>query len=137
MKRICPECNQEIRSHSNAFRHRACFIKFKAFDKKEWAKKDREKNRERYNAYARAYSKRVDNRCKDCNAFIVPTAVYCKVCIYKYPEICGYWKGGITMDRKRYNQLSRALEVGHITIERIQKIYENNIKKHGTLTCYF
>jgi len=48
------------------------------------------------------------------------------------------WKGGISKDTKKYRQRRKALEKGggELPIERIQLVYEDNIKKYGTLTCY-
>ena len=39
---------------------------------------------------------------------------------------------------KQYHQRRRMLKIngGKITLEVIQKVYEDNIKKYGTLTCY-
>lgn len=66
-----------------------------------------------------------------------------------------HWKGGISKDKehlrkmrnrqyylyptkKRLNQkrISILRGVGELTVQIIQKIYEDNIKKYGTLTCY-
>ena len=48
------------------------------------------------------------------------------------------WKGGISHDKKRYNQYRKALEKngGELLVQTIQLVYEDNIKRFGTLTCY-
>lgn len=55
------------------------------------------------------------------------------------------WKGGVSKDedhnrklRKVYHGRRRTWEIngGKLTIKRIQIVYENNIKKYGSLTCY-
>lgn len=62
------------------------------------------------------------------------------------------WKGGIAKDKKSYarywyrispkkrlsNQQRYFLKKGggELPVERIQMVYEDNIKKYGTLTCY-
>jgi 5-methylcytosine-specific restriction endonuclease McrA len=47
--------------------------------------------------------------------------------------------GGKKIPAKIYRQQRRALMKigGELPIERIQKIYEDNIKKYGTLTCIY
>ena len=50
----------------------------------------------------------------------------------------GRWKGGISKNRF-YNRLclfKRRNKVGLLKISIIQQVYEDNIKKYGTLTCY-
>jgi 5-methylcytosine-specific restriction endonuclease McrA len=63
-----------------------------------------------------------------------------------------FWKGGISKDRKKWfrdyyatNQEYRRKKLfnnwvrqskGQITLEILQQIYEDNIKRYGTLTCY-
>jgi len=58
---------------------------------------------------------------------------------------CNFWKGGISKDiiRKKkyakiYGQKRKAMMKGggKLSIHTIQLIYEDNIKKYGTLTCY-
>ena len=63
------------------------------------------------------------------------------------------WRGGITKNREHHNKmtrewrknnplsvkistLKRRLSMSDLTIETIQQVYENNINKYGTLTCY-
>lgn len=48
------------------------------------------------------------------------------------------WKDGITKNMKYYYQRRRSLMMkgGKLSIRKIQRVYEDNIKKHGTLTCY-
>ncbi len=45
---------------------------------------------------------------------------------------------GKRIPKKIYNQRYKALKKagGELTIKRIQMVYEDNIKKYGTLTCY-
>lgn len=51
------------------------------------------------------------------------------------------WKGGISSTpeyrkyyRKRHVYLK--MNAGNLTVKTIQEVYEDNIKKYGTLTCY-
>lgn len=48
------------------------------------------------------------------------------------------WKGGISKNLKHYRQRRLALmkNGGELSIRTIQLIYEDNIKRFGTLTCY-
>lgn len=136
MKRLCLECNLEIKSHSNAIRHKACFIKFKAFDKKEYMKKWWEDNRYRMKSYMGKYNVKKSKKCLDCGCSITYNADRCFKCRCKVPELQGKYKDGRCKDKRLYNQLKRALEGGKITIKTIQNVYEENIKFYGTLTCY-
>ena len=43
-------------------------------------------------------------------------------------------KEKIKLHRKKYRYLSKS--AGELPVYRIQKVYEDNIKKYGTLTCY-
>ena len=63
----------------------------------------------------------------------------------KRPEISGInhfrWKGGISKTkeyRKLYDLRSREKRklAGELTLQIVQQVYEDNIKKYGTLTCY-
>jgi 5-methylcytosine-specific restriction endonuclease McrA len=106
-----------------------------------------------------------DNRfkCFDCgktlshdSGYISNTKVRrCQKCfgVWERGENNPSWKGGISYDMKNYrrndykkypekyklhNQKrhSRLKAGGKLTIKTIQMVYEDNIKKHGTLTCY-
>lgn len=51
------------------------------------------------------------------------------------------WKGGISKTReykKIYSGLNRLrrLKMGKLSLQTIQLVYEDNIKRYGTLTCY-
>ena len=48
------------------------------------------------------------------------------------------WKGGVAKNTKIYRDRRKALlrENGGLPVEVVQRVYEDNIKKFGTLTCY-
>ena len=64
-----------------------------------------------------------------------------KKCPYNSGENAYNWKGGISYT-KEYERLinqkrhSRVKAGGKLSIATIQLVYEDNIKKYGTLTCY-
>lgn len=49
-----------------------------------------------------------------------------------------YWKGGVSKTKEyvRLCHFKRRCKIGTISIKTIQLLYEDNIKKYGTLTCY-
>lgn len=75
--------------------------------------------------------------------------------LIRFGEKNNNWKGGITKSdgysaryqreryknpsvkmRKRVERILRRTKTNDLTIETIQLVYEKNIKKYGTLTCY-
>lgn len=63
----------------------------------------------------------------------------------KTKEMSPNWKGGLTDDKEhmkkimkvcRQRRTARMEIAGELPIKRIQQVYEDNIKKYGTLTCY-
>lgn len=96
--------------------------------------------------------------CIDCGLTLsYYKGIRCSKCNRKYmsEENSPSWKGGLSKDRKYLNEYQKkryylkpdkkldnqkrcALKRagGTLPIKRIQMIYEDNIKKYGTLTCY-
>jgi 5-methylcytosine-specific restriction endonuclease McrA len=60
----------------------------------------------------------------------------------KLPERSGenspVWKGGLCENKKYYHKYKRAIKkyTGELSPKIVQLVYEDNIKKYGTLTCY-
>ena len=88
---------------------------------KEYNKKYKRENKDLLNEYHRNY------RHKNGIS---------KKYISKYGgKIIGENKESIRMHRKKYKALSR--KAGLLNKDIIQKVYEENIKKYGTLTCIY
>lgn len=103
--KLCLECNKPILSHCvGTLRHRACFVKFRAFDKKVWTKNWVNKNKDKIRIYTKISKERHGNKCLDCKILINRYAMWCKKCRYKHPEFSGRWKGGITKDKAKYSR---------------------------------
>ena len=81
-----------------------------------WQKKDRRDNPERHKEYARKYNSKKEKQ--------ELANIRQKKWREKHPEY---------MRASNHNRIMRTKD---LTIEIIQRVYEENIKKHGTLTCY-
>ena len=67
---------------------------------------------------------------------------YCKKCQINYPtknkkDNQRRWKQSVggRLSQKKYNLIHRS-KTKDLSIQTIQVVYEDNIKKYGTLTCY-
>ena len=97
------------------------FINRHRVQKAEYLKLWRIKNKERYRATANAWRKKDYQNNPD-----------------KYLEECKKWQLNNkikVLSYKKKNKIKRR-GFGFISSKAIQMVYEDNIKKHGTLTCY-
>jgi len=116
---------QKIRRHKQGINK--TYRSLIPFNKVEYMKLWRQNNRETVNAYGRKQRKTFGWQEKH--------NIYCRIRYKNNPELKEKSRIYI-LKRRRINPLIVKASTYRLPIKIIQQIYEDNIKKYGTLTCY-
>jgi hypothetical protein len=100
---------------------------------KQWAKEFFQNNKDKFRRWAKNRILKA-GICITCHK---TEKIYCKgQCKPCYFKARGYIWGKLNSEKLRVYRCNRRTRARGLKVETVQRVYEDNIKRYGTLTCY-